>query len=130
MYVDRKMGTINSFTDLNCWQASRKGVKEVSALIKTLPDHEKYDLSSNLIRAARSSTRNIAEGFGRHHHRENLQFCRISRGSLTELIDDFITCLDEQYINEEKFQYLNQITEEAIRILNGYIRYLKTKLDS
>lgn len=102
------MSKINSFTDLT----------------KTLPDHEKYELSSNLIRAARSSIRNTAEGFGRHHHRENLQFCRISRGSLTELKDDFITCSDEQYINKEKFQYLNQITEEAIRILNGYIRYL------
>lgn len=123
------MPEIKDFTDLKCWQASRKVVSEVSSIVKTLPKHELYDLSSNMNRAARSSTRNIAEGYGRHHHRENLQFCRISRGSLTELKDDYITCLDEEYISKEKFDYLTEITQEAIKILNGYIRYLKTKLD-
>ena len=121
---------IKSFEDLKCWQASRDVRREISKLIQKLPKEEKYDMVSNMRRAARSSTRNIAEGHGRHHHKENLQFCRVSRGSLTELIDDYITCLDEEYISEKEYNSVREKTEEAIKILNGYIRYLKTKVDS
>ena len=56
-------------------------------------------------RAARSTTRNIAEGFGRHHDKENIQFVRISKGSLTEVLDDAITAKLEGYISEEEFQF-------------------------
>jgi four helix bundle protein len=48
-------------------------------------------------RAALSVTNNIAEGHGRWHYQENIQFCRISRGSVDELIDDFNICEDEGY---------------------------------
>jgi len=77
-------------------------------------------------RAARSTTRNIAEGFGRHHHGENIQFCRISRGSLTELQDDCITAFEQNYLTAEQYEEGREKIETALKLLNGYIRYLKT----
>jgi len=67
----RDMGSINSFEDLNCWKKGREIRIEISTLIKTFPDFEKYDLTSQMRRASRSVTHNIAEGYGRFHVKEN-----------------------------------------------------------
>ena len=78
-------------------------------------------------RAALSLTNNIAEGHGRFFYQENIQFCRISRGSLMELIDDLNTCIDEKYSEQS---YIEQLKDEGYRInkmLNGYIGYLKKR---
>lgn len=119
------MTPINSFEDLNCWKACREVVQHITMITRRYPSHEKYELTNNMRRAARSSSRNIAEGFGRHHHQENLQFCRISRGSLFELIDDLITSLEENYISENDYAKCRASIIKAIRIINGYIRYLE-----
>ena len=63
---------LSSFEELECWKACRIVKDEITLIIKTFPDSEKYDMVDNMKRAARSTTRNIAEGFGRHHHKENL----------------------------------------------------------
>jgi four helix bundle protein len=55
---------------------------------KKLPTEEKYNVISQMRRAALSVTNNIAEGHGRYHFQENIQFLRQSRGSLDELLDD------------------------------------------
>jgi len=84
------------------------------------------DMISNFKRAARSTTRNIAEGFGRHHHKENIQFCRISRGSLFEMIDDLLIAKEECYLDHQAYEAGRAKIERAIYSLNGYIKYLKS----
>ena len=116
---------MNSFKELKCWQKGRDLRNEVSKLIKSFPSHEKFELISQMRRASRSVTHNIAEGFGRHHHQENIQFCRISRGSLNELIDQIDCAQCENYIDIETAEKIEKDIEEVIRILNGYINYLK-----
>lgn len=115
---------IKSFEDLECWKACVDVRRFVSSLIKKFPQTEKYDLIDNMKRAARSATRNIAEGYGRFHYKENIQFCRQSRGSLFELIDDLITSKDEHYITDSEFSEGKIKIERALSILNGYINYL------
>ncbi len=78
-----------------------------------------------MIRASRSVSANIAEGHGRYHFQENIQFCRQSRGSLYELLDHLTVALDEHYISEEKFDILKTKILKTVKILNGYISYLK-----
>jgi len=80
-------------------------------------------------RAARSTTQNIAEGFGRFHYKENMQFCRVSRGSLYELIDDLITSIDEGFINKEDYELGRTKISNAMALLNGYINYLNRKVN-
>jgi four helix bundle protein len=98
----------------------------VRAVTKGLP-REEWDLKDNALRAARSTTRNIAEGFGRYHYQENIQFCRISRGSLFEIIDDAITIFEEKYITEEEYKTGRAKIAHAIKVVNGYIHYLETR---
>ena len=98
-------------------------------LIKRFPNFEKYDLASQMRRASRSVTHNIAEGYGRFHYQENIQFCRISRGSLHELLDQFITALDEEYITKDEYVSYRKLVTKCLGLLNGYINYLiKQKL--
>jgi four helix bundle protein len=113
-----------SFTDLECWKSCREVRNRFSEIIKTLPTHEKYALSDGMRRASRSITENIAEGFGRFHYQENIQFCRHSRGSLFELKDQLITALDEKYISQIEFNKVNSLIDKSILILNCYIKYL------
>ena len=122
---------INSFEDLKCWQACRIVRNYASDIIKSLPYEERNALKDGMRRSSRSITENIAEGYGRYHFGENLQFCRISRGSLHELIDQFITSLDEHYISNEKYKKGRELINSAMALLNGYINYLgKAKANS
>ena len=122
--------SFRTFEDLKCWQACREVRIFVIGLVKNYPREEKYSLVDNMKRAARSTTQNIAEGFGRFHYKENAQFCRISRGSLFELLDDLITSIDEEYINQEDYQKGRDLISHALRLLNGYINYLNRRSNS
>lgn len=116
---------LRTFEDLECWKACVEVKNFINELIKTLPSSEKYELVDNLRRASRSTTRNIAEGFGRFHYKENVQFCRHSRGSLFEILDDLITCEIENYITKEQLEEGRAKINRALKLLNGYINYLK-----
>ena len=120
------MPTYYSFEQLDCWQKCRTVVRTIHKLSAKFPKNETYELVYNMNSAARSSTRNIAEGFGRHHHAENMQFCRISRGSLFEVLDDLITAKDCMYISALEYQAARKETEEAIHSINGYLAYLRS----
>lgn len=116
--------SFRSFEDLECWKACAEVRRYITGLVKKYPKEEKYALVDDMKRAARSSTHNIAEGFGRFHFQENMQFCRISRGSLYELIDQLITSLDDGYITSEEYDKGRDLISKALPLLNGYIGYL------
>ena len=115
---------IRSFEDLECWKACRETRNYITEMTKSFPTFERYALTDGMRRDARSITENIAEGYGRFHSSENTQFCRISRGSLYELMDQLLFALDNGYINEEEYNRGRQKLEKSTRLLNGYINYL------
>ena len=69
------------FEGLQVYQAARQFRIKIAELVKKFPEHEMYKLSSQIIRSSRSVAANIAEGYGRYHHQEFIQFCRQARGS-------------------------------------------------
>lgn len=101
---------------------AREFRKRIYELTRRLPRDEKYDLVRQMRRAAVSLTNNIAEGYGRFHFQENIQFCRQSRGSLYELLDDLNVCMDESYIGDDEHNALRESAYNVMRVLNGYIR--------
>jgi four helix bundle protein len=124
---------VHSFEDLEVYKLAREFSRKVAALIKKLPTEEEYNLKGQMRQAKLSMTNNIAEGFGRYHFQENIQFCRQSRGSICELIDDFNECFDNQYIDQEYRDELKSDGYHLIKVLNSYIaslKRLKSKSDS
>jgi four helix bundle protein len=122
--MKKEKKSFKTFEELDCWKACREVRKFIYELVKKFPSDEKYGLVQDMRRAARSTTHNIAEGFGRYHYQENIQFCRHSRGSLHELIDQLITSLDEEYISKEDYEQGRSLIDRALALLNGYINYL------
>ena len=99
--------------------------KEIVTIANTFPKEEKFLLTAQIKDSARSISANIAEGYGRYHYQEAIQFCRISRGSLLETYDHLTSALDENYFTEVLFQELKCKQENFLKMLNGYIAYLK-----
>ncbi len=120
------MGAIDSFEDLECWKTCTELRRYIIDIVKKFPTEEKYELTSQMRRSSRSTTHNIAEGYGRFHFKENVRFCRMSKGSLMELQDQFITSLDEKYITQEEYDFAKKLISKSVKILNGYIKYLRS----
>jgi four helix bundle protein len=114
-----------TFEDLETCKSAREFRKKMYSLAKQLPEFEKYNLANQMRRAAVSLTNGIAEGHGRFHYQENIQFLRQSRGSLKELIDDINVCMDENYADLDRLDGLKKEGYELLKKLNGYIKYLR-----
>lgn len=106
---------------------AREFRKKIYALVKKLPPEEKFNLSNQMRRAAISLTNNIAEGHGRFHYQENIQFLRQARGSLEEILDDLNICIDEQYDDIEELNKLKVEGFDLLHRFNGYISYLRKR---
>ena len=119
------MGNFKSFEELACWKEARNLRLFVKTnIITNLPNSERFALIDQIKRSSRSVGNNISEGYGRFHFQENIQFCRIARGSLFETLDHGIVAFDEGYISEENLNELRNIHNKTLLILNGYIKYL------
>jgi len=117
------------FTTLEAWIKSRD-VKLFfyNKILTRLPKEEQFNLEFQIRKASVSITANIAEGYGRYHYQEGIQFYRISRGSLYELKDHLISCFDFGFINEGLKLEGEKLIEQAKIILNGYINFVKDKI--
>jgi len=120
---------VKTFETLEVWQRCRTFRKNISNVLTTFPIEEKYRLVDQIKRASRSITANIAEGYGRFHYQDNIKFCRNARGSLNEVLDHLICANDELLISDNSLSAFRQEYEDCVRLLNGYIAYLKKQKD-
>ena len=118
---------IESFEELDVWIIGREIKNQIFNLVKTFPNAENYRLKDQLIRASISVTANIAEGFGRYHYQENIQYCRQARGSLHEIIDHLITAYDFGYIDEKTLNKIKNDIKRNIKVLNSYISMIQRR---
>jgi four helix bundle protein len=113
---------VKDFTDLKAWQLARGLRQQVYLLARKLPADEKHVIAAQIRRAALSVTANIAEGSGRFSFQENIQFCRLARGSAFEVRDHLIAAADAGYISRQDWKELDALAQRSIQVLNGYIR--------
>src|SRR5207249_3659371 len=125
--ADSRGNKFRTFEDLEVYQVAREFRKEMYAVTRRLSDFEKFDLGSQIRRAAVSLTNNIAEGHGRYHFADQVRFFLGSRGSLQELVDDLNVCADENYLEAEKIEFLKNDAWRVLGLINGYLRYLRNR---
>lgn len=115
-----------TFQDLDCWKVCRDLRMFVAKdIFRVLPKDERYRLGDQIIRAARSTTANIAEGYGRFHYLDTAKFCSNARGSAYEVLDHLIAAHDEGMIGGDLFSAGEKLVEHSVKLLNGYIHYLQ-----
>lgn len=76
---------IKDFIDLEIYQLAEKSAVDIEKLLRSKDSlSKKWKAVDHAIESAVSMGANIAEGFGRFHFRENLNFLYFARGSLCE----------------------------------------------
>lgn len=121
-------GSHQSFTELEVWKKARVFKNEIKVLANSFPSEERFRLSDQIIRSSGGITATIAEGHGRYTFKDQLHFCIMARGSLSESLNHLIDAFDCKFINEEKLIYFKTMINETERLLNGYITYLRKNL--
>jgi four helix bundle protein len=120
------MKEVKSYTELIVWKKARDLTNLIYTITGKFPVSEQYGLTSQIRRCAVSIPSNIAEGSGRNHAKDAMQFFYISRGSLYELETQLYLAFDQKFINQiQRDKALGEVTE-CKKLLNGYIRYFKT----
>jgi four helix bundle protein len=77
---------------------------DVAELVRTFPKNERYDLSGQMLRSARSIPSDISEGFGRFHFNDKLTFYERCQASLNELRNHFQEALGNKYIDGDCYE--------------------------
>src|SRR5712672_3557124 len=113
-----------NYRDLIAWQKAKALALEVYVCTRRFPKDEMYGLTSQMRRAAVSVPSNIAEGKGRHSHKELVQFLFRARGSLLELETQLSIARELDYIDSPAFKHLNGTVDEVGRLLNELINRL------
>jgi len=117
-----------SFTELEVWKRARIFKNEIKELTTVFPPDERFRLTDQIIRSSRGINSTIAEGHGRYTFKDQINFCIMSRGSLSETYNHLIDALDCGYISQEKLNNFKDSIDEVGRLLNGYISYLRKNL--
>src|SRR5260370_12806559 len=123
--ADGQRDKFRTFEDLEVYQAAREFRKRMYGVTRRLPDFEKFELASQIRRAAVSLTNNIAEGHGRYHFADQVRFFLGSRGSLQELVDDLNVCADEKYLENDEVAELKEKAWRVLGLINGDLGYLR-----
>jgi four helix bundle protein len=124
------MAEIVSYKDLDVWKNNRLLVKSVYQLSKLFPKDEQYGLTNQIRRAAVSSPSNIAEGCGRNHFKDSIQFFFIARASLYELETQLIVANDLEYISELQLTTILEQVTRCKKLINGFINYYQKQTNN
>src|SRR5438477_2580104 len=89
---------------------------------KSFPAFERFELGSQLRRAAYSLPANIVEGFARRYRRSRLHFLNISEGSLAEVGYCVHVAHRLGYVTDELFKELETDINRVGAPLSGLVR--------
>ncbi|CAM3324156.1 four helix bundle protein [Empedobacter stercoris] len=114
--------------NLEVWQKAIAFVTDVYNQTGNFPKEEIYGLVSQLRRSAVSVPSNIAEGAARQSNKEYIQFLYVALGSLMELDTQLSIANNLNFLSDESLNDLQSKTDEIGKMLNGLIKYRKSKL--
>ena len=89
-----------------------------------MPKREDYALCGQMRSAALSIAANIAEGFGRNHSKDKINFYFYSRGSSTEEISHLLCGNKVGYFSLEEINPIRMKCKQVIEELNKMIKTL------
>jgi four helix bundle protein len=115
--------------NLVAWQRADDLFVEVHRLtLQRSPAHERYELGSQVPRAAYSVAANIVEGTAREHPRERIRFFNVAAASLRELGYGLHAARRLGYIGDDDSASLEQKMLDVGAPLMGLIRRYRETL--
>jgi four helix bundle protein len=117
--------SLTSYRDLKVWQLAMDLEEACYRLTRTLSRQERFGMCAQIQSASAAVPANIAEGYGRGHWAEYVQFLHISQGSLKELETHLLLCARVELTTHETIAPLLHKSEETGRALGSLIRSLR-----
>ena len=117
---------MNLYKELEVYKRSYRLSISLFNYARTLPEEEKYGLSSQIKRASLSIPLNIAEGYGKDDSKPELKrYLKMAKGSCAELEVLTDICKDVGFMqNEAHEKYVSEI-EQISKMLYGLIQSVK-----
>jgi four helix bundle protein len=119
---------VRDYRELEVWQRAMTFAEFCYEATRTFPKAEMFGMICQIRRAAASIPANIAEGQGRQHTKEFLNFLSIARGSLKEVESHLILSQRVGLMTDEQLKPLLKLAEEISRMMSGLRRTLEKRL--
>ena len=118
------MAVARDFNELEAWQLADQVRQEIDRVVKTPAFRTWPKLQEQLLDAADSACSNTAEGFSRFRPRDFARFVRVSRGSLSEILDRLFSARRRGLISQQDFELISSLARRARAACTGLINYL------
>jgi len=113
------MAAARTFEDLLAWQQARKLVAAVRVAIKTEHLSRDYPLSDQMLRAARSTMANIAEGFESGSRPEFNRYLGMARSSCAELRSHLYEAEDAKILESNMQEQLATLAKSTSNLVSS-----------
>ena len=111
---------MHNFKKLDIWTKSMELVTKIYSITNSLPNQERFGLTSQIQRAAVSIPANIAEGSAKSSNKDFARFLEMSIGSSFELETELIIALNLKYIDSMVFTNIETKINEIQKMINGF----------
>jgi four helix bundle protein len=115
------------YEDLEVWQLADELKREVYALVNVGPATRDFKFRDQIRDSSASTTKNIAEGFGRFNPGEFARFMEFAVASAMETRDSLKDGIDREYFIPERVATAQRLAERTIRCSTRFIVYLKAE---
>lgn len=119
---------MKNYRELDVWNAAMELAEYVHKSTKDFPKEEIFGLKSQIRRAAYSVPSNIAEGFGRGHTKEFIQFLNNAMGSLFEAETQLTLAVKFKYIPRDEALEIWSLTQRIGMMLTKLKQSLQKRL--
>ncbi len=116
---------MQDITYFEVYQKSLAFSKEIWSIVIKWGFFIQKTVGNQLVRAVNSISANIAEGYGRYHFKENLNFCYYARGSFEEIKDWLRKGYERNLITKIDKEMSEKVVDMFPRQLNSYINRIK-----
>lgn len=118
---------MRDYKKLEVWKKSHDLYMYVKKNITPkFPKEERYELTSQLLRAALSIPLNIVEGCGRYTDKDFTHFLDNSLGSTNETDYCCFAAFEFNYISQEEYSIVNKLVNEVRAMLISFIKFLRS----
>jgi four helix bundle protein len=112
----------NDFNKLEIYREAMRVGEVAWSVVITWDFFTKDTVGKQFVRAVDSIAANIAEGYGRHHYKENIHFCQYARGSVEETQTWIEKSANRGLIEKATARQLYREPNTLKKRLNAYIK--------
>jgi len=121
---------MRDYKKLKVWEKAHEQYMFVKKNVAVkFPREERFELTSQLLRASLSVPLNIVEGCGRYTDKDFAHFLDNALGSINEVDYCCFSAIELEYITKDEYDKVNKMVNETRASLITFIKFLRKKND-